>query len=632
LLDFCPGGGAAMLVFLSYAEEDGTAAAEVATALSKHGASVYWFQKPAERGQRFLRRIETVMSRADRFIALMSPSFLASLLCNRESEFAIHREDDMQAIDPTASFVTVLEVVPTPIARAGLLRSYDWLRARDSHAREAVLAQLVASIPSSDAEIPGHDGEDEPWFPSFRNRDNEIEEVVRGLTNVAGTHFWLVIAPPQLGKTWFINHLAMKLLEERDGWAGRRVDLKDQPDGERWDARRLIEQLFGVDRLAEGFSAACRQVAQVVLRRRKFHLCILDSTEQLDRESIGELRAYLGEIYRIIQQARNHDVRLVVVAASRRDDGWQKVQRGPRFGLLPLTEFSLEVVQRALDDLALKMGFRMSPPEMWQNARIVREMSEGLPALLVHCLRWIQSEQWVDIERLREDPRLFEKLAIPYIREILLAEESLFPRHPEDGQERCRTLVESFRVLAPYRFFTQSHLRYHIASDQVLHNALEESGWSVEKLWNYLTDSAILARPPAGPWLTTSAPIRRLLYRYFHRTDESRSEIHFQASEFMRTWAEVLTGSDQVTGLIESFWHEAAGLHFSQSEEMDSRLRVSAGKLFASLRETQSLSFEELRKNAADRLDADEEFQGLIESVAGLSDELQDMIRSAEET
>ena len=24
--------------------------------------------------------------------------------------------------------------------------------------------------------------------------------------------------------------------------------------------------------------------------------------------------------------------------------------------------------------------------------------------LLVHCLRWIQSEQWVDIERLREDP------------------------------------------------------------------------------------------------------------------------------------------------------------------------------------------------------------------------------------
>jgi hypothetical protein len=114
--------------------------------------------------------------------------------------------------------------------------------------------------------------------------------------------------------------------------------------------------------------------------------------------------------------------------------------------------------------------------------------------------------------------------------------------------------------------------------------------------------------------------------------DESRSETHFQASAFMRAWAEGLTGSDQVTGLIESFWHEAAGLYFSQSQEMDSRLRASAAKLVASLRETQSLSFDELRKNAADRLDADEEFQGLIESVAGLSDELQGMIRPTEET
>jgi hypothetical protein len=145
-----------------------------------------------------------------------------------------------------------------------------------------------------------------------------------------------------------------------------------------------------------------------------------------------------------------------------------------------LTEFSLEVVQRALDDLGEKMGFRMPPAEMWQNARIVHEMSEGLPALLVHCLRWIQAEQWVELERLREDPRLFEQLATPYIRQVLLTEESLFPRHPEDGEERCRTLVDSFRVLAPYRFFTQSHVRHHIASDRALRNALEESGWSLE--------------------------------------------------------------------------------------------------------------------------------------------------------
>jgi hypothetical protein len=622
-----------MLVFLSYAEEDGAAAKEIATGLTSRGVTVYWFQNPEERGQRFLRRIETVMSRADRFIALMSPSFLTSLPCSRESDLAIHREDDMQAIDPAASFITVLEVAPTPKATGGLLRSYEWLPANESdpHAREALLTRLVASVPSSDAEIPERDGEKEPWFPSFRNREKEIEEVWRGLTNVAGTHFWLVIAPPQLGKTWFVNQLAIRLLGEQGGWTGRRVDLTDQPDGEHWDARRLIEQLFGVNRVADDFSTACRKVAQAVLQRGKSYLCILDSAEQLDREIIGELRAYLGEIYRIVQ-VRNHDVRLAVVVASRRDDGWQKVQRGPRFGLMRLTEFNVEVVQRALDDLARKMRFTISSRDMEQHATTVHGMSEGLPALLVHCLRWIQSEQWVDIERLSEDPRLFERLAIPYISKVLLVEESLFPRHPEDGQERCRLLVESFRVLAPYRFFTQSHLRHHIASDTVLRHALEESGWSVERLWSYLTDTAILARPSAGPWLTTSAPIRRLLYRYFHRTDESRSKANFQASEFTRAWAEGLTGSDQVTGLIESFWHEAAGLYFSQSQEMDSRLRASAGDLVAALRETQSLSLDELRKNAAERLDADGEFQGLIESVTELSDELQDIIRPAEET
>src|SRR5579872_6016989 len=39
--------------------------------------------------------------------------------------------------------------------------------------------------------------------PKFRNREHELEEVVSALDNDAADHFWLYVAPPQLGKTWF---------------------------------------------------------------------------------------------------------------------------------------------------------------------------------------------------------------------------------------------------------------------------------------------------------------------------------------------------------------------------------------------------------------------------------------------
>jgi hypothetical protein len=626
-----------MRVFLSYAEEDAIVAAEIAGWLKARHAEVYWFQSPAELGRRFASRIEMAMSRADRFLALMSPSFLTSAFCGREGELALHREADLQAVDSAAWFITVLEIVATPRSEAGFLRSYGWLPAFDLAARETALDNVFASLPPPGGAKtpPSEETAPEAWSPIFRNREHELEEVVHGLTNVAGTHFWLVIAPPQLGKTWFIHRLATKVLEELEDearWAARRVDLKDQPQSGPWDVRLLLEQLFGVRRLADGFSAACLQVAKEIVRRGQPHLCILDSAELLDRESVDTLRAFFGEIYRMVEEAARPDVRLAAVVASRRDDGWQSMRRGPRFSLLPLTEFKSGVVQGALNDLAREMKVTSTSAAMKQNAAVVHDLSEGLPALLVQCLRWIRAEQWIGFERLKNDPELFERLAYPYVREVLLAQESLLGRQPEDGQLAPRqALIDAFRVLAPYRFFTQSHLRHHIESDRALRRAMEDLDWSVEQIWSYLDETAIRARPPVEPWIKTSPPIRRLLYRYFHRSDERRGEVHFQASTFARIWADELTGSDQVAGLIESLWHEAAALYLSQSPELDARLCESARALVVSLRESRSLSVYELRKNAADRLDGDEEFQGLIGSVTGLPDKLRDIIRPAEE-
>jgi TIR domain len=624
--------GTAMQVFLSYAKADERVAAEIANALDGRGISVYRFQDEEERGGRFLDRIATVISEADHFLALMSPSFLASDTCSRERELAMHRERDIQAGNPSATFITVLEVSATPKQAAGFLRAYDWFSAADPADRERAIRQVAGSAPADSNATVSDPGEKRaPWSPEFQNREREIEDVTHGLMNVAGMHFWLVIAPPQLGKTWFVDHLAAKLREDEANWMARRLDLKDMPARDRSNIALLVERLFGVRQTEDDPSVMCRQIAKVILERGRPYLCILDSAELLGRDSIEMLRSYVGQVDHGISQGAKRGVWLAMVAASRRDDGWQSVQPGcPRFKALRLTEFKVEVVERSLEHLADKMKRGFSREQTRRNAELVHGMSEGLPALLVRCLRWIKDWEWVDIEQLRADPQLFETLVSPYVQDVIFAEESLFTREKDRGLDSSRALIRCFRGLAPYRFFTQSHLRHHITTDPGLSHLIDDASWSVEMVWNYLSETALLDRPTAGPWLKTSPPLRRLLCRYFHRSDEIRSTVHFQASTFAKEWSNQLTGSDQVAGLVESFWHEAAGLHYSQPAQLEERLCESARELTECLRGSDSLSISELQNDAVGRLEGDEEFQDLIRPVPALWGRLQEILQPSE--
>lgn len=632
-----------MLVFLSYAEEDGAVAAEVADWLQNRGDKVYRYQAPEEQGRRFIRRIENVMSRAHRFLALMSPSFLDSTWCRRESDLAIQREDDLLASDSDASFVTVLEIVATPKDQAGMLRSYAWLAAENAAARNKALGNLMpAFVPEggTEASLPSELGPG-PWSPSFRNRDREIDEVMRGLTNVAGKHFWLVIAQPQMGKTWFVNHLATRMLEKRATWTVRTVNLGDQSDDVRQDVWLLLERMFDIRHLNRDFSQACRAVAQKILSGGKPYLSILDCAEFLDEGLVTSLRECLATIYRRVEDGHLDDVWLAVVVASRRDDGWQGVRPSPRFHIMGLTEFNTEVVERSLDDLARQMRRSKTPAEIRQDAEIVLGLSEGLPALLVLCLRWIRAEQWVEIDRLRELPEqparpqsasLFQELAHPYIEKNLFGWESLFPQKHGDDQDCRRALIHAFRVLAPYRIFTQSHLRHHMASDRRLRDAMDDVGWSAEIMWSYVSGTTLLVRPSKEAWKVTNPAIRRLLYRYFNRTIADRSDAHLRAREFSAIWFAGLPSSDQVVGMVESLWHEAAALSFRTSPDIKDRMCTLARELTGLLAESPALSVSELRQNAVRTLDDDDEFQDLIKSVPGLSDRLHDIIWPGEET
>ncbi len=200
-----------------------------------------------------------------------------------------------------------------------------------------------------------------------------------------------------------------------------------------------------------------------------------------------------------MQQAGHIEVRLAFVVASRREAEWRGVVPAPRLSPLPLTEFTVEVVRHALDDLATQMHRTFAASELQQNAVWVHRLSEGLPALLVACLHWIQREQWHDMERL-ESQELFEELAQPYIKGDLLSVDSLFPWGGRNLDEERAVIEEAFRVLAPYRFFTQSHLRHQVQWDPAFGEALRRRGWTIEELWRGIGETALLSRPLNEAW------------------------------------------------------------------------------------------------------------------------------------
>src|SRR5262249_55021997 len=158
-----------------------------------------------------------------------------------------------------------------------------------------------------------------------------------------------------------------------------------------------------------------------------------------------------------------------------------------------------------------------------QHATLAHHLSEGLPALLVQCLHWIRTQEWLRMERLQSQ-ELFEELAWPYIRTALLSRDSLLPQSTENSSESRHALEGAFRILARYRLFTQSHLRRHLESDRVFEASMRAAEWSIEDLWRAISDTALLTRPLNEPWQEIHPTIRRLLYRYFYRSSEHRAQ------------------------------------------------------------------------------------------------------------
>lgn len=619
-----------MKIFLSYAEEDREVADLIVRRLAPHHKIFNWLD-PSQRGRWIMEEIEKNIRAANVFIALLSPSHLGSDWCRREVGMAIQREGDLRSRDPSATFINVVLAVGVRPSDAGFLGLYDWLDMTAPERRGAALDQLAdrfapASPPesgssrtagSSDSSQPAgppegrvSSAQDEP---GFRNREDELYRVVHGLTNSSGPHFWLVVAPPQLGKTWFLKRVgADAALLGPVPWKVCYVDAGAESSDVRNNAAALLTRLFALPMPATTAPETLRGIAQAIVRSGRPHLCLLDSAELLAGETASVLRDCLSQIYGFVQTAPRRGIRLAVIVASRRDNKeWKGVIPRPGLSPLPLSEFTPDIVQQALQDLAVEMDASFSQVEIRNYAQLVHNLTEGLPALLARCLRWIRAEEGVEMGRL-QSRELFEQLAYPYVQEELLTPASLLPFGQRQTEQLLRALTEAYRVLAPYRLFTQSHLRHHRESDADFRSAMAATGWDLADLWAAISATSLLRRPLDEPWQEIHGAIRRLLYRYFYRTDEECASAHNEARKFVEVWTEGQIGTEQALGLVECLWHESITLGIRRSAEKRQRLIDTAGKLSLEIHETNAYMPPELRAFAVDRMQNDEEFQVAI--------------------
>jgi transcriptional regulator with XRE-family HTH domain len=457
-------------------------------------------------------------------------------------------------------------------------------------------------------------------------RRAELDWLVNSLSSVGGPFFWLVTAPPGMGKTTLLTQLDGELKRADPDWETSLVDLRGQPSDLLTDTTALLVRLFRLDSAEADAGADAgathRAIAQQLSRGGRRFVGLLDSAEELSPRAVRQLRSSLGEVHRLVEQTGNPDVELAFVAASRLDAGWLGSGWPPRLSALTLPEFGVDVVEERLRSWAARAD--RAPTEQFnRTAALVYRVTAGLPALVDPVLDWIRDEEWLDLHRL-DSPEVFESLAARFIDDQLLAQDSLFPRDDSVTPAHCTVVREAIGYLVRYRFFTLSHVRRLLDADAKFRHSFERSKWSVEGLWSALGGTALLTRPLAEPWREFHPAIRRLLFRHFYAAAADGAAAHREAAGFMAAWAMSQTGRDQVMGLVEGLWHTAAALRLdgARSDAVAAKLRNSAAEFAGTLKDTLGFSAYELREYAAARILSDGELQESVDDVAGLADEL----------
>lgn len=592
-------------VFLSYAQEDSAVARLVVEELRSARTEVFYFEDDAVRGQKFIELIQDEISRAELFVVLVSPDYLGSYWCRAELQMAMVRERQL-----CRQFVYAFHAVDTSPADAGFLGTVDWidLRAPVDEAKLRYAVARLAPRQQRPAQLPQVDGKP---LPKFHSRIDEITRLVNTLTAAEGDDLWLVLGPPRMGKSWFLQRLQFELGQKDKNSRSRLVDLRAYPVDMCSDWARLLCVLLNVEPPTSGILTAKdeREIAKELRRRSCHQLCLVDSAELMTQSCVEHFRRAVTSIYDHLGQFSNTTTRLSVVVASRREFGWRGYGRhgsSRLFKILPLAELATSVVRQAVRELDHQFGDN----ELEQWADVLRALSEGLPALLIEGLRWAQENEF---QVQYADDAAFGAVARSYIANDLLVEEDLLPANEEKSVERKALLERALRAIAPYRLFTLSHLNYHLADNREFTQDLAAAEWSMHELWEALGRTALI-QPNEDMWNQLNPPIRRLLFRYYYPDPAARIHAHMNARRFYNGWIGRTSGIEWCVGLVECLWHDAAVLSHERPDELSRLFPVRAAELAMSFVGSVDRPMAELREYLYERLIGDSELATLLGS------------------
>jgi hypothetical protein len=465
------------------------------------------------------------------------------------------------------------------------------------------------------------------WAGSeFVDRRAEIEQILRDLSGPAGTGFWLVVAPPGLGKSEFLRRISSELEADDPRREVRFVDLRDpRPIGGKAEA--LIARFFSPELRGPSHSGLAERIANAVLDSGKSYVCLLDSAELLTERAAAEVRQVFSDIHQATcaSTVAPGAGRVALIVASRLDAGWVGTIPAPRFKLLPLAAFGADDIDAALHALTRRTGEKLNARQFRQVTASLAGVSSGLPELLASCLEWVEKGHWHQLES-PGSQELFEGLGQRFVRDRLLAPESLLPAAPRDRSDQRRQLVEdALRLVSPYRIVTLAHLRQHLTPGGQLSEPLASAAWSIEDLWQAIIGSAVVARPVHEPWQVIHPAVRKLMFRYSYPTDQQRSDAQLKALAFDRDWSSRQIGIEQVAGLVECLWHEASALELTVPQQLGWRLTESARSIARALRQIDLAESDELRHALRERLRSDAELHELMAAETGLLDRLIDI-------
>jgi hypothetical protein len=621
-------------VFLSYAEEDSQRARQLVEQLRRADYKIWYWQDIGERGGPFIARIEEEINRADGFLAVLSPDFLSSPWCRHERDMALRREVALRKSGKTSPFIIIVQVKPVDYSETGMLGNYDWFDltqpSREEQEITALLAKLEEIAMTSPNSTPPQSIQTS--WPTFVNRENELDELLRNLTNPAGEHFWLVLAGPQMGKSWLLKELPVRLADRANQqWTVRLVDLRDESLDARSRAGKLLSRFFDLEFTGKIDQDTIIEIARKISRRQEPWLCLLDSAEFLSETATEQLRRYLSQVYQKLNNAGDANIRLAFVVASRRPHRkWKGITPTPRFTLLKLTHFKDNVVESALREMARRDGRSFNNSWYKSNAAQLCRITEGLPALLVIYMQWIRDAGYLFGAGQIESQSLFEALAHPYVREVLLSIQGLlsFGGQPDRLEVEREILEIALLKLSAYRLFTQSHLEKIIETNKDLKANLHKMEWTVDHLWAAIGDTYLI-EPADEPWRVLYPAIRRLLLRYHYDTEQCQAEAHSLAGKFYQGWwIGVAAGKEQSVVLVERLWHQAEHLRLSSAPEtpdLTEELVQFADNLFKGVVPPRGYSLRELLDFIKTQLNEDEELQATID---GIDPELLGMIVS----